>query len=258
MEVYPALAFDCLFDNRGSRRTQSILDRVKEHASQLKREISHSDQAKLDEYLTSVRDVEQRAQRLREQMDRAKHRGLPLVMMERPDNGMPEDIRDHMRLMCDIIALAFQTDKTRVATLLMCRDISGMVYPFLGARMAHHPASHYDQGDEYEKITTYYVSQFAYLAEKLDAMPEGPGTVLDNCCLMFINNLWSGKNHDSSKVPVVLTGGLGGQLETGRVLDYTDQGDDNRKLCSMYLSLMDRMGVSLDRFGDAQSRLAGF
>jgi len=260
MEVYPSLAFDSLFDNRGSRRTQSILDRVMEHATDLRREISHADQAKLDEYLTSVRDVERRVQRLREQKDvaedRAKHRGQPVVMMPRPDNGMPEDIRTHMQLMCDIIALAFQTDKTRVATLLLCRDISGLVYPFLDTRMAHHPASHYDHGDEYERITTYYCSQYAYLAARLDAMPEGERTVLDNSCLLFINNLWSGKNHDSSKVPVILAGSLGGQLETGRVLDYTDRGDDNRKLCSMYLSIMDRMGVPLDRFGDAETRLA--
>ena len=88
-------------------------------------------------------------------------------------------------------------------------------------------------------------------------MPEGEGTVLDNSCLLFTNSLWSGTKHDSSKVPVVLAGGLGGTLQTGRVLDYTDKGDDNRKLCSMYLSIMDRMGVKLDRFGDADARLAG-
>jgi hypothetical protein len=250
-----------LFDNRGNRRTQSILDRVQEHAAHLKRNISHDDQAKLDEYLSSVRDVEQRMERLRAHKDRAdehaKQRGKPLAMMDRPDNGMPEDVREHMRLMCDIIALAFQTDKTRVATLLLCRDISGMVYPFLGARMAHHPASHYDHGEEYERITTYYCSQYAYLAQKLDALPEGEGTVLDNSCLLFINSLWSGKNHDSSKVPVLLAGGLGGELETGRVLDYTDKGDDNRKLCSLYLSLMDRLGLQLKNFGDADTRLAG-
>ncbi len=261
MEVYPSLAFDSLFDNRGSRRTQSILDRVKEHATHLKASISRDDQAKLDEYLTSVRDVEKRAQRLRDLKSRAEehaeHRAQALATMKRPDNGMPEDIREHMRLMCDIVALAFQTDKTRVATLLLCRDISGLVYPFLNARAAHHPASHNDQGAEYERITTYYCSQYAYLASKLEAMPEGEGTVLDNSCLLFINNLWSGARHDSTKVPVILAGGLGGSLETGRVLNYEDQSDENRKLCSMYLSIMDRMGVQLGRFGDADARLAG-
>ena len=92
---------------------------------------------------------------------------------------------------------------------------------------------------------------------RLDSMPEGQGTVLDNSCLMFISNMWSGSRHDSSKVPLLLLGGLGGTLETGRVLDYLDKGDDNRKLCSLYLSLMDRMGVELPQFGDAETRLAG-
>ena len=177
--------------------------------------------------------------------------------MKRPDNGMPEDIRQHMKLMCDVIALAFQTDKTRVASLLLCRDISGLVYPFLGVRTGHHGASHDDKSDAYQRITAYYCSQHAYLASKLDAMREGERTVLDNSCLLFINNLWSGKSHDSTKVPVVLAGGLGGSLETGRVLDYMDKGDENRKLCSMYLSIMDRMGIKLDRLGDADTRLAG-
>jgi hypothetical protein len=160
--------------------------------------------------------------------------------------------------MCDIIAIAFQTDKTRVATLLLCRDLSGLFYPFLGVRSAHHSASHDDRSDNYEKISRYYCSQFAYLASRLDAMSEGEGTVLDNSCLMFVSSMWSGSQHDSSKVPMLLAGGLGGTLQTGRVLDYTRAGNDNRKLCSMYLSIMDRMGVKQDRFGDAQTRLADF
>lgn len=262
MEVYPSLAFDSLFDNRGSRRTESILDRVREHANHLKRQVSRDDRSKVDEYLSSVRDIEKRAQRMRSLKstadERAKHKGQSPIAMKRPDNGMPEDIREHMRLMGDIIALAFQTDKTRVATLLLCRDISGLVYPFLNTRAAHHPASHNDTGAEYERITTYYCSQFAYLANKLDAMREGEKTVLDHSCLMFVNNMWSGARHDSSKVPLLLAGGLNGALKTGRVLDYENQGDDNRKLCSLYLSIMDAMGVKLPRFGDADTRLAGF
>ena len=177
--------------------------------------------------------------------------------MKRPDNGLPEDIREHMRLMGDIIALAFQTDKTRVATLLLCRDLSGLFYPFLDVRTAHHPASHDDDGDDYEKVSRYYVSQLAYLATRLNEMPEGDGTVLDNSCLMFVNNMWSGSKHDSSKVPLLLAGGLGGMLETGRVLNFAESGDDHRKLCSLYLSLLDRMDVKLPQFGDADSRLAG-
>jgi hypothetical protein len=260
MEVYPSLAFDSLFDNQGSRRTQSILDRVKEQAAELSRRVSRADQAKLDEYLTSVREVEKRAERTRAMKDRAsdkaRDRGRSVRAMPRPDNGLPEDIREHMRLMCDIIALAFQTEKTRVATLLLCRDLSGLFYPFLDVRTAHHPSSHDDQSDAYERVSRYYVSQLAHLAGRLDAMKEGERTVLDNSCLMFISNMWSGSRHDSTKVPLLLAGGLGGSLETGRVLDFIGKGDENRKLCSLYLSLLDRMGVSQKRFGDAQERLA--
>jgi hypothetical protein len=88
-------------------------------------------------------------------------------------------------------------------------------------------------------------------------MPEGDGTVLDHTCLMYLSNMWSGTKHDNSKVPLLTVGGFGGTLATGRILDYTDKGDENRKLCSLYLSLMDRAGVSLPRFGDADARLAG-
>ena len=158
--------------------------------------------------------------------------------------------------MCDIIALAFQTDKTRVATLLLCRDLSGLFYPFLDVRLAHHPASHEDESDAYERVSRYYVSQLAYLATKLDSMPERDGKVLDNSCVMFVSNMWSGSKHDSTKLPLLLAGGLGGTLETGRVLDYLDDGDDNRKLCSLYLSLLNKIGVNQTQFGDAEKQLS--
>ena len=262
MEIYPSLAFDSLFDNRGSRRDQSILDRVREDASQLRRQASATDRTKLDEYLSSVREVEKRIQQMRKQQDsaatRASEKGKPALAMKRPDNGLPEDIRDHMRLMCDLIALAFQTDTTRVATLLLCRDISGLFYPFLDVRKAHHSASHSDRTDDWERISRYYVSQMAYLAQKLDAMKEGDSTVLDNCCLLFVNNMWSGSKHDSTKVPLLTVGGLGGQVKTGRSLDYLDSGDDQRKLCSLYLALLQRMEIPTTKFGDATQPLANF
>jgi hypothetical protein len=261
LEVYPSLAFDSLFDNHGSRRTSSILDRVRDQATALQRQVSNTDRAKLDEYLTSVREVERRVERSRREQnraeDRARDRGQPALTMRRPDNGLPEDIREHMRLMCDVIALAFQTDRTRVATLLLCRDLSGLFYPFLDVRTAHHPTSHDDHSDAYERVTRYYVSQLAYLAGRLAAMPEGDSTVLDNSCLMFVSNMWSGSRHDSSKLPVLLVGGLRGTLQTGRVLDYTGRADEERKLCSLYLALLNKMGVRAERFGDAPAPLAG-
>jgi len=257
MEVYPSLAFDSLFDSQGTKRAVSILDRVKDQTAALAPQVSGADKAKLDEYLTSVREVEKRVSATRAAKDRADADGKPVVALKRPDNGLPEDIREHMRLMCDIIALAFQTDKTRVATLLMCRDLSGLFYPFLNVREAHHPASHNEESDAYERVTRYYVGQLAYLATKLSEMKEGDSTVLDSSCLMFVSNMWAGSKHDSTRLPVLTVGGLGGKLETGRVLDYTGKGDENRRLCGLYLGLLTRMGVKADRFGDATAPLAG-
>ena len=258
-EIYPSLAFDMLFENRGSLLNLSILDRVKERANRLSRKISADDNAKLDEYMTSVREVEKRVDGMRKAKDKAddlaKVKSQPVWSMERPANGLPEDLREHSKLMLDLIAIAFQTDKTRVASLLISRDLSAMYYPFLQVKQAHHGASHENNNDEYERITRWHVSQFAYLASKLDSMPEGNGTVLDNSCLMFLSNLWIGRSHNNTRLPILLAGGLGGALKTGRTLDYVKAGNDNRKACSLYLSLMDRMGIRLDRFGDADSRL---
>jgi len=258
-EIYPSLAFDMLFENRGSLLNLSILDRVKGRAERLSRKISSSDNARLDEFLTSVREVEKRVDEMRKAKDKAddlsKLKNRPVWSMERPANGLPEDLREHANLMLDLIAIAFQTDKTRVATLMITRDLSAMYYPFLEVSQAHHGASHYNDNDEYERITRWHISQFAHLASKLDSMPEGAGTVLDNSCLMFLSNMWVGRTHDNSRLPLVLAGGLGGALQTGRTLDYVRAGDENRKACSLYLSLMDRMGIKLDRFGDADTRL---
>jgi hypothetical protein len=258
-EVYPSLAFDSLFENRGSMRNLSILDRVKDVAQDLGRQVSANDKTKLDEYMTSVREVEKRIEGMRKNKDKAddlaKQKNRPVFSMKRPANGLPEDLRDHARLMCDLIAIAFQTDKTRVATLLISRDLSAMYYPFLGVRDGHHAASHNNLSEGYERIARFHVSQFAYLASKLDSMPEGDGTVLDNSCLMFLSELWIGRTHNNSRLPLALVGGLGGTLQTGRTLDYVNAGDDNRKICSLYLSIMDRMGVKLEKFGDADTQL---
>ncbi len=258
-EVYPSLAWDSLFENRGSLRNLSILDRVMDDANALSRQISADDKTKLDEYFTSVREVEKRIDGLRRSKDQAedtaKQHNRPVVSMDRPANGLPEDLREHARLMCDIIAIAFQTDKTRVASLLLARDLSAMYYPFLQVREGHHAASHNNLSEGYERISRFHLSQLAYLAARLDSMPEGDGTVLDHSCLMWLSNMWIGRKHDNSRLPLVLAGGLGGTLETGRTLNYVDAGDDNRKLCSLFLSIMDRVGIKLDQFGDAETRL---
>ena len=259
-EIYPALAFDNLFENRGSERNLSILDRLNSAVQSLTKRVSATDARKIDEYLTSVREVEARVDIMRKHQDKAedaaKLKNRPAWTMDRPANGLPEDLRDHARLMCDLIAMAFQTDKTRVASLLLARDLGSLFYPFLQVEEHHHTASHNNLSDGYERITRFHLGQMAYLATKLDSMPEGDGTVLDNSCLMFISNLWVGRTHDNFRLPVVLAGGLGGTLKTGRSLDYLEAGDENRKLCSLYLGILDRMDIKLEHFGDANTRLA--
>jgi hypothetical protein len=258
-EVYPSLAFDNLFESRGIARSASILDQVRDRVETLAHRVSATDKAKIDEYLTSVRDVEKRIERMRvdkhEADESAKGQNRPAWTMERPANGLPEDLREHARLMCDIIAMGFQTDRTRVATLILANDLSAQIYPFLQVRDGHHAASHDNTSDGYERITRFYLSQFAYLAQKLDRMPEGNGTVLDNSCLLFLSNLWIGRKHDNTRLPLVTAGGLGGTIETGRTLSYLSAGDENRKLSALYLSILNRMGVSVDRFGDATAGL---
>ena len=234
--VSPQHAFDCVFPNRDGGPRRSIADRVKNRTDCLDARLSASDCARLDGYLTDLREVEMRLDRMR--------------------CGGPLELPDRMRLMCDIVALAFQTDRTRVATLVLARDLSSLVYPFLGVRRDHHAASHDDLSEAYERIVRFHVRLLAYLAERLESMPEGDGTVLDHCCLLWLSNMWAGWKHDNMKLPVVTVGSLGGTLETGRSLEYLYAGDGNRRLCSLYLSIMDRMGVTLDRFGDADTRLA--
>jgi len=259
VEVYPSLAWDSLFDNRGTMLNLSVLDRVKDRAQDLSRKISATDRGKLDEYLTSVREIEKRIEVMRKAKDAAddsaKGKNMSAALMERPASGLPEDLREHSKLMCDIIAIAFQTNKTRVASLIISRDLSAMYYPFLDVKEGHHAASHDNSSDSYERIAHFHVGQYAYLASKLDSMKEGNGTVLDNSCLMFLSNMFVGRKHDNSRLPLVLAGGLGGTLQTGRTLNYLSESEDKRKMCSLYLSLMDRFGVKADKFGDSDTRL---
>lgn len=253
IELYPSLAFDSLFGSKAGKLQGSILDHVLEQANDLRRQVSGSDKVKVDEYLASVRETEQRVRKLQSQPQDTPQ--TPLRTGQRPPDGLPADLRDYARSMCDVIALAFQTDRTRVATLLLSRDLSGQVYPFLGIRDDHHSYSHANTGPDYKKIVKFHVEQYAYLVGRLGAMQEGDGTVLDNCCIQFISEHWDA--HNSNQLPVILAGGLGGKLATGRTLDYIDSGDDRRKLCSLYLALLERLGIEQPTFGDATEHLTG-
>lgn len=254
LELYPALAFDRLFKDEARRGDASVLDAVLADAGDLRRRVSLSDGRKLDEYLESVRDVERRIASAGQQGELQGWRPTAAKPdAPRPPDGIPQNIADHMRLMCDIMVLGFQTDTTRITTLKLNNDHSSLRFPHLGVDyMIHHLLSHSDSAD-WLKVNQFFVEQLAYVARKLAAIQEGERTALDNSMLMFCSSMMNG-GHDNSQLPVVLLGKAGGQIETGRVLDYRQ--DPNRQMCRLYLSMMGKMGVHLDRFGDATAALA--
>jgi hypothetical protein len=253
LELYPALAFDRLFKDDLHKTDKSVLDAVLDDASSLRGRISHADQLKLDEYLTSVRDVEARIERAgKDQQLQGWRPTLSKPNIPRPADGVPQDIAEHMRLMCDILVLAFQTDTTRFCTLKLNNDHSSLRFPNLGVDyMIHHLLSHTDSAD-WLKVNRFFVNQLAYLARKLDAIQEGEHTALDHSIIMFCSSMLTG-GHDASQLPVVILGRGGGKLASGRTLDYL--GKPNRKMCSLFLSLMDKFGVRLPEFGDSRERL---
>jgi hypothetical protein len=168
-----------------------------------------------------------------------------------------------MKLMLDLIVLAFRMDRTRVITLMLNNDLSQMNFRFLeGVRGALHlDLTHNGRAPEIEamylKTNQFHAQQFSYLVQRMKEIDEGGTSLLDNSILMFASSLFDGDAHSAEQLPIVLAGKAGGVLRTGRILDYLDKGDDNRRACSLYLSLMDLMGARLDRFGDTDKRLAG-
>jgi hypothetical protein len=253
LEIYPALAFDRLFKDEVSKGDKSVLDAVLADAGSLRRGISASDQRKLDEYLESVRDVEQRIANAGKKGELQGWRPtLDKPNMARPADGVPQDIAEHMRLMADILVLGFQTDTTRITTLKLNNDHSSLRFPHLGVDyMIHHLLSHSDTAD-WLKVNQFFLEQVAYIARKLDAIQEGPRTLLDNSMLLYCSSMLTG-NHEARQLPVVLLGGAGGRIKGGRVLDYLDKPD--RQMCRLYLSMMDKMNVRLPQFGDAAQPL---
>ncbi len=254
LEVYPALAFDRLFKDDVEIGDRSVLDAVLGDALRRRRSISMDYQKRLDEYLNSVREVERRIEQAGKRGELQGWRPtLEKPNIPRPADGIPQDIGEHMRLMADIMVLAFQTDATRVTTLKLNNDHSSLRFSNLGVDyMIHHLLSHKDT-DDWLKVNRFFVEQFAYIASKLDAVQEGERTALDNSMLVFCSSMLTG-HHDASQLPVVILGRGGGKLKTGRILDY--RGKENRKMCSLFLSLMDRFDIRLESFGDSKERLA--
>jgi hypothetical protein len=253
LEIYPALAFDSLFKTSESRGEKSVLDAVLADAGDLRRQISTADQHKLDEYLDSVRDVEQRIENAGKKGELQGWRPtIDKPNIPRPADGIPQDIAEHMRLMSDILVLAFQTDTTRIGTLKLNNDHSSLRFPNLGVDyMIHHLLSHSDSND-WLKVNRFFLDQVAYITKKLDSIQEGNRTLLDNTMLLFCSSMMTG-NHDNNQLPVVLLGRGGGRISGGRVVDCA--GKQDRQMCRLFLSMMDKMDLHLPRFGDAAKPL---
>jgi len=262
LELYPALAFDRLFKDEVTPGDKSVLDAVLADAQRLRGQISTPDKRKLDEYLDSIRDVEKRIENAGQRGELQGWRPtLDNPNMDRPADGIPQDIGEHMRLMCDLLVLGFQTDTTRIATLKLNNDHSALRFPNLPSTqqmghgidyMIHHLLSHSD-GDDWLKVNQFFVEQVAYIARRLAAIQEGPRTLLDNTMLLFTSSMMAGARHDNDQLPVVVLGGGGGRIHGGRVLDYSGKSD--RQMCRLFLSMMDKMGVNPKTFGDGTALL---
>jgi Protein of unknown function (DUF1552) len=262
LELYPSLAFDRLFKDESSPEDKSVLDAILADASDLRRKISNGDKQKLDEYLDSVREIETRIANAGKRGELQGWRPtLDKPNINRPADGIPQDISEHMKLMIDILVLGFQTDTTRVATLKLNNDHSALRFPNLASveqaghgidYMIHHLLSHSD-GADWLKVNQFFMEQVAYLARKLDSIQEGSGTLLDNTMLMHCSSMMAGAMHNNDQLPVIVLGGAGGKLKGGRVLDFSGKSD--RQLCRLFLSMMDKMDVRLKSYGDATSRI---
>ena len=263
-EIFPQQAFDQLFDD-GSRRKRdkSILDLVLGDAQSLRPKLSQRDAQKLDEYLASVREIEQRVEQAEKQSqnETAGQGWQPTVTkptLARPESGIPNNSEEHLRLMFDILLLAFQMDRTRVATFMMNNDLSNMRFPSVeGVRGGIHELSHHANDptrlDHYQRVNEFQVKLWSEFLTKMAATNEGERNLLENSMVLLTSSLMDGNAHDSRQLPVVLAGGGGGTIKGGLYHDLSQE--SNRKLCRLHLALMDRMGLRLQHFGDAETAL---
>ena len=257
MQHNPRAVFERLFGDSGStdarvrvarlQRQRSVLDSVTDEARRLGGSLGPADRSKLAEYLDAVRDVERRIQKAESQSERE----LPVV--DRPA-GAPAAYEDHVKLMFDLEVLAYQSDLTRIVTLMLGREFSGMTYPQIGVPDAHHPVTHHAM--EAEKIAkvalinAYHVRLFGYLLEKLKSTPDGDGTLLDSVTLIYGAGISDCNAHSVTNVPVVLAGGGAGSLRGGRHIHY-----NSVPLANLHLTLLDRFGVHWDKLGDSTGRI---
>jgi hypothetical protein len=258
-EINPRLVFDRLFSNRvpgeadraraiREHYNQSILDFVREDANQLRNRLGAADLRRMDEYLSSIREIERRIQQ-DNNVDTSAAGGLP-----RP-GGVPTDYRQHIRLLTDLLVLAFQTDLTRIATFVYANEGSNRNYRLINVSDGHHDLSHHgrDQAklEKLHQINRFHIEQFAYLLGRLKSVREGNRTLLDSCTIMYGSGNGDGNAHNHDDLPILLAGRAGGTLNAGRHIRYPS----NTPLCNLYLEMLDRMNVRETRFGDSAGRL---
>jgi len=262
-EVYPRAAFDRLFDTSGMLRDRSVLDVVLDQSKDLRRQLGKADGQKLDQYMQGVRELEQRIDRATAE-DRLEgwRPSLDKPDLPRPGADKPQDVREHMRLMLDLLLLSWQMDKTRVGTLILNRDVSHMQFGFLEGvqNTILHGISHHKGNkqklESYRRINRFHVEQFAYLLERMKGIDEGNGTtLLDNVMLMFGSNMLNGDIHDGRDLPLILAGKGGGAIRSGLNIDYSDRPEPEQRLCNLHLTLARRMGAEVDTFGDSIGEL---
>lgn len=258
-EVDPKLVFDRLFSDRPNDPNRlkrnnlraSVLDAVLDDARRLEKQLGGADKQKLDQYLSCVRELEQR-------INRAET--LPPVQ---PPAGVikpqsvPADLSEHFKLMCDLMVLAFQADVTRIATFMFAREGSDLKYRMIGMTEGHHTMTHHmnnpDLIDKVRKINTWHVQQFAYLIGKLKSIPEGEGTLLDNCMLTYGSGNADGNRHTHHDLPILFAGRGGGSVKTGRHVRYPKDTPVN----NLWLAMLDRVGARTSQLGDSTGLLEG-
>lgn len=274
-EIIPQLAFDRLFRTRSmpvvpglnpdspevrrslQRDDDSVLDLVLDDAKSLRRRVSSADRQKLDEYLEAVRAVEQRIEATLKPQDRWENDNR--YELKRPSAGIPESHAEHVKLMLDIMVLAFWTDSTRVSTLMLGDAQSSATFEFLsgvGGSSFHGYSHHREKAEKkaaYEEIVEWHIQQGAYLAEKMKSLDEGDGSLLDNSMLLFGSTLKDGNRHSEHDLPVILAGKAGGALRPGRRV----RAPKDTPLCNLHLSLLQKMGVRSEQFGDSTGPLKG-
>lgn len=261
-EVNPRLVFQRLFANGSAGESersqaqrdalrQSILDYVADDAERIQRRLGRSDQRKLDEYLTGVREIERR-------IERSRSEGAESDLVDVPSPaGIPDDYGEHIRLMCDMMVLAFQTDSTRVATFMFADAGSNRSYRPIDVPDGHHDLSHHGGDavklDKIRRINRFHVTQLAYLLERMKSIQEADGTLLDNSMIVYGSGLSDGNRHNNEDLPILLAGRGGGTIDPGRHVRFPHE----TPLTNLYMSMLDRVGASVEFIGDSTGRLSG-